>query len=138
MAAVYRGCSEGPKDNKLGWWRDITHIILNMHAAGLVLAAVSWYFESAQAQQSEFDIDENIDGKQGFLFPESLVSDTDSLAGHTTYRLIVKTKMPYITSIYGAYSTVDENRPAESMRRASCAFLHVLSLVVAPCCSAVW
>ena len=99
-----------------------------MHAAGLVLAAVSWYFESAQAQQSEFDIDENIDGKQGFLFPESLVSDTDSLAGHTTYRLIVKTKMPYITSIYGAYSTVDENRPAESMRRCKlCVFARTLT-----------
>jgi hypothetical protein len=92
-----------------------------MYAAGLVLAAVSWYFESARAQQTEFDIDENIDGKQGFLFPESLVSDTDSLAGHTTYRLIAKTKIPYITSIYGVcartHSTVDENRPAESMRR---------------------
>ena len=34
--------------------------------------------------------------------PETLVSDTDPLAGHTTYRLIAKTKTDYITTIYGA------------------------------------
>ena len=37
-----------------------------------------------------------------FIVPETLVSDTDPLAGHTTYRLIAKTKTDYITTIYGA------------------------------------
>ena len=77
---------------------------MHKHAAALVLATVSVYWESTRAQlggSDQFNVDAGNTGHDPFLVPESIASDTDPLAGHTTYNLIVKTKKDWITSIYG-------------------------------------
>ena len=80
--------------------------LFTMHSATLVLAEVSVSFETAWAQgdagQGEFAT--NTGDSNPFIIPETLVSDTDTLAGHTTYHLIARTKTDYITSIYGAWT----------------------------------